>query len=128
VSGGQRPPSRKVELETVTLIPDRESYQPGDVAEVLVQAPFSPAEGLLTVSRSGILYTERFRIEEDTITLRVPIEEQHIPNLHLQVDLVGAAPRTDDQGEVADAPPRPAYASGSSTWRCRRCSAPCRWR
>jgi uncharacterized protein YfaS (alpha-2-macroglobulin family) len=113
VSGGQRPPSRKVELETVPLIPDGESYQPGDVAEILVQAPFSPAEGLLTVSRSGFLYTERFRIEEDTVTLRVPIEEQYIPNLHVQVDLVGAAPRTDDQGEaVAGVPPRPAYASG----------------
>ncbi len=113
VSGGQRPPSRKVELETVTLIPDRESYQPGDVAEILVQSPFSPAEGLLTVSRSGLLYTERFRIEVDTITLQVPIEETQIPNLHVQVDLVGAAPRTDDQGEpVAGVPPRPAYASG----------------
>ncbi|HSR35464.1 MAG TPA: alpha-2-macroglobulin family protein [Anaerolineae bacterium] len=113
VSGGQRPPSRKVELETATLIPDRESYQPGDVAEILVQSPFSPAEGLLTVSRSGILYTEPFEIIEDTVTLQVPIEEAHIPNLHVQVDLVGAAPRTDDQGEpVAGAPPRPAYASG----------------
>ena len=113
VSGGRRPPARKVELETVTLIPDKESYQPGDVAHILVQTPFSPAEGLLTVSRSGFLYTERFRIDEDTITLQVPIEEKHIPNLNVQVDLVGAAPRTDDRGEiVADAPPRPAYASG----------------
>ena len=113
VSGGRRPSSRKVELETVTLIPDQESYQPGDVAQILVQSPFSPTEGLLTVSRSGLLYTERFRIDEDTITLRVPIEEEQIPNLHVQVDLVGAAPRTDNQGEVVpDVPQRPAYASG----------------
>jgi uncharacterized protein YfaS (alpha-2-macroglobulin family) len=113
VSGGRRPPARKVDLEAVTLIPDKESYGAGDVAQILVQAPFSPAEGLLTVSRSGFLYTERFHVDEDTITLRVPIEEKHIPNLHLQVDLVGAAPRTDDRGEViADVPPRPAYASG----------------
>jgi uncharacterized protein YfaS (alpha-2-macroglobulin family) len=113
VSGGQRPPSREVEQETATLIPDRETYQPGDVAQILVQSPFSPAEGLLTVSRSGVLYTERFRIDEDTITLKLPIEEAHIPNLHVQVDLVGAAQRTDDQGEpVTDVPPRPAYATG----------------
>jgi uncharacterized protein YfaS (alpha-2-macroglobulin family) len=113
VSGGQRPPSREVEQEEATLIPDRESYQPGDVAEILVQSPFNPAEGLLTVSRTGLLYTERFRIDEDTVTLKVPIDEAHIPNLHLQVDLVGAAPRTDDQGEpLEDAPDRPAYASG----------------
>jgi uncharacterized protein YfaS (alpha-2-macroglobulin family) len=113
VSGGRRPAARKVELEAVTLIPDKESYQPGDVAQILVQAPFSPAEGLLTVSRSGFLYTERFQIDEETITLQVPIEEKHIPNLQLQVDLIGAAARTDEQGEViADVPPRPAFASG----------------
>jgi uncharacterized protein YfaS (alpha-2-macroglobulin family) len=113
VSGGDRPPSRKVERETVTLIPDKESYIPGDTAQILVQAPFSPAEGLLTVSRSGTLYSERFEMAEESITLEVPIEEAHIPNLHLQVDLVGSAPRLDDQGEeVAGVPPRPAYASG----------------
>jgi uncharacterized protein YfaS (alpha-2-macroglobulin family) len=113
VSGGQLPPSREVEKETVTLIPDQETYQPDDVANILVQAPFSPAEGQLIVSRSGILYTERFQMDEDTITLQVPIEEAYIPNLHVQVDLVGNAPRTDDEGEILpDVPPRPAYASG----------------
>ena len=118
VSGGQQPPARKVEQETVVLIPDKESYQPGDVANILVQAPFSPAEGLLTVSRSGILYTERFQMDETTTTLHVPIEEKHIPNLNVQVDLIGEAPRLDDEGEVlADVPPRPAYAAGQLNLR-----------
>ena len=113
VSGGQQPPARKVEQESVTLIPDKETYQPGDVAQILVQSPFSPAEGLLTVSRSGILYTERFSLAQGSITLEVPIEEKHIPNLNIQVDLVGAALRSDDHGEtIPDAPPRPAFASG----------------
>jgi alpha-2-macroglobulin len=114
VSGGQRPPARNVEQETVTLIPDKESYQPGDVAEILVQAPFSPAEGLLLVSRSGLLYSESFQLSGDGITLRVPIEDAHIPNLNIQVELVGAAPRLSDDGEpLSNVPPRPAYATGS---------------
>jgi len=113
VSGGKWPQSRKVEQEKVTLIPDKQTYQPGDVAEILVQSPFSPAEGLLTVSRSGTLYTTRFHIETGSYTLKIPIEEKHIPNLNIQVDLTGAAQRTGDQGEVLpDVPPRPAYASG----------------
>ena len=113
VSGGQQPPARKVEQETVTLIPDRETYQPGDLAQVLVQSPFSPAEGLMTVTRSGILYIERFRIEDGTITLDIPIQESHIPNLNIQVDLVGAAQRSDDKGEpLPDIDPRPAFATG----------------
>ncbi len=113
VSGGERPPSREVEQESVTLIPDKDNYQPGDVARILVQAPFSPAEGLLTVGRSGILYTQRFSISEFTITLEIPIDAAHIPNLNVQVDVVGSAPRSDDQGEIIPgAAPRPAYASG----------------
>jgi uncharacterized protein YfaS (alpha-2-macroglobulin family) len=113
VSGGQQPPARKVEQETVTLIPDKETYQPGDVAQILVQSPFSPAEGLLTVNRSGILYTQRFHIEKDGITLSIPIEDKYIPNINIEVDLVGSAPRTNDLGEaIPNAPPRPAYATG----------------
>jgi len=113
VSGGQLAPSRDVEQEQVTLIPDKETYQPGDVAQILVQSPFSPAEGLLTVSRSGILYTERFEIQDGSTTLEVEIEAEHIPNIHVQVDVVGAAPRTDDMGETLEGvPPRPAFAVG----------------
>ena len=108
VSGSQQPASNRVEQEAVTLIPDQETYQPGDTAEILVQPPFTPAEGLLTVERNGILYTEQFRIEDDTHVLKIPITEAHIPNLYIQVDLVGSAPRTDD----ATLPPRPAYATG----------------
>jgi hypothetical protein len=113
VSGGELPPSRKVEQEKVTLVPDKETYQPGDTAKILVQSPFVPAEGMLTVSRNGILYTQRFRIEDGSITLSVPIHEEYIPNLNIQVDLTGSAPRTSDQGETLEnVPLRPAFASG----------------
>ena len=51
-----------------------------------------------------------------THTVQVPIRDGHTPNLQVQVDLVGKAPRVDDKGEiVTDLPPRPAYASGNLT-------------
>ncbi|MEN8171614.1 MAG: alpha-2-macroglobulin family protein, partial [Chloroflexota bacterium] len=113
VSGGQLTPSREVEQEQVTLIPDQKTYQPGETAQILIQSPFSPAEGMLTVSRSGILYTKRFTIVEGSHTLQIPIENAHIPNIHIQVDVVGSAPRTDDAGQIVEnIPPRPAYAIG----------------
>jgi alpha-2-macroglobulin len=113
VSGGQRPAVQRVEQEEVSIIPDQESYQPGDVARLLVQSPFSPAEGLVTISRGDILTTERFTIDDGTFTLEIPIEDAHIPNLTVQVDLNGSAPRTDAEGEpLADVAPRPAYATG----------------
>ena len=83
------------------------------MALILVQSPFAPAEGILTLRRSGLLRTERFRMSENSYTLRVPVEEAMTPNVHVQVDLVGAAVRVDDEGkERASLPRRPAYASG----------------
>lgn len=116
VSGGKLPPARKVEQEQVTLIPDKQTYRPGDVARILVQAPFGASEGLLTIDRSGIVSTRRFTIQDTTITLEVPINEKSIPNLNLQVDLNGSAPRTGDQGEaLPGVDPRPAFATGRLT-------------
>ncbi len=113
VSGGQRPPSRNLEQEHLQLIPDGETYAPGDTAEILVQAPFFPAEGLLTLRRDGLVTSERFTMDGPTHTLLVPIGEEHIPNVYVQVDLVGSAVRVDDAGnDLLDLPRRPAYARG----------------
>ena len=113
VSGGQRPPRGNVRREDVQLIPDGEDYAPGDTAQILVQAPFFPAEGLVTLRRDGLVSVERFTMDGPTYTLHVPIEEQYVPNIYVQVDLVGSAVRVDDAGiELSSAPRRPAYARG----------------
>jgi alpha-2-macroglobulin len=113
VAGGKQPPRRGVEQESVELIPDRKEYRAGEAAEVLVQSPFSPAEGVLTLRRSGLVRTERFRMDGPSHTLRIPIEEAFTPNVYAHVSLVGAAARTNDAGEVNDKlPKRPAFAEG----------------
>ena len=114
VAGGKQPPKRDVEQEKAELIPDRKDYQPGDVAEILVQSPFYPADGVLTLRRSGIVKTEHFSMDGPSYTLKIPIMESYLPNIYVQVDLNGAAARTDDAGQVnAKLPKRPAFASGS---------------
>lgn len=113
VSGGSRPPGRDIEREDVLIIPSAEEYAPGDVAELLVQSPFVPATGVMIIARDGIEYTEAFSVTEDTHVLTVPIDDTHIPNVHVQIELVGSAPRLADDGTPAvDAPARPAFAGG----------------
>ncbi len=113
VSGGKLPARRDVAQEEVELIPNQKQYQPGDTAEVLVRTPFAPAEAVLTISRGGTLRSERLRIEGATHTLRIPIEDSQVPNVWVRVDLVGAATRTDDEGQpLVPAATRPAFASG----------------
>ena len=114
VSGGKTPPAREVEEEQVTLIPNAKEYQPGDTAELLVQAPFYPAEGVLSTRRSGIVTSSRFTMTGPTQTVKVPITDGYTPNLFVQVDLVGMSTRVDDEGQPdASLPKRPAYAVGT---------------
>ena len=118
VAGGEQPPARVVEQEQVILIPADDTVEPGKTASILVQAPFFPAEGVMTIRRSGLVRTERFRMEEATTTLDVPILDEHVPDVTVQVDLVGSATRTDDQGEpLAGVPRRVAFATGSLTFQ-----------
>lgn len=118
VAGGTRPSAKNVEQETVTLIPDRSEYQPGDTAGILIQSPFQPAEGLLSYRSAGLVKTERFRMEGSSHTVHIPIEDAYIPNLQVQVDLVGAALRQGADGLPGkDLPQRPAFASGSINLR-----------
>jgi uncharacterized protein YfaS (alpha-2-macroglobulin family) len=114
VSGGFMAPSRDLTQQALILVPDKETYAPGDTARLLVQAPFAEGSGLLTVARSGILYTENFALDGGTATLEIPIEEAHIPNLSIQVDVNGSSPRLDDKGKAVEGvAPQPAYATGS---------------
>ncbi|MEZ5225664.1 MAG: DUF6049 family protein [Acidimicrobiales bacterium] len=114
VSGGTGRPNRTVTQETVTIVPDRETYAPGDTAEILVQAPFSPATGQLVVTRGGVQSTEVFDAPDGSAVLRIPIDERDIPNLTLMIEMVGSAERTADDGSaLPDAPRRPAFATGT---------------
>src|SRR5262249_48817330 len=114
VAGGKQPPQRDLAQEKVELIPSGKEYQPGDTAEILVQSPFFPAEGVMTLRRSGLVTSERFTMNSASHTLKIPIKEEYLPNIHVQVDLVGASSRPDDEGKPdPKLPKRPAFASGA---------------
>ena len=106
-------PSRGVELEDVELVPDVETYAPRDTAEILVVSPFASATGLLTVVHSRIIELRIFEITDHTAILRVPITDDHVPELKLRVDIAATTDRTANDGTIlAGVPPRPAHASG----------------
>ncbi|MBO0722701.1 MAG: hypothetical protein J2P41_17890, partial [Blastocatellia bacterium] len=48
VAGGKQPPQRDLTQERIELIPNKKEYQAGETAEILIQAPFFPTEGVLT--------------------------------------------------------------------------------
>lgn len=106
VSGAELAPDRGVAQDEVTLLPEKQEYQPGETATFAVQAPFWPAEGTLSVRHAGQLETRAFHMDGSSTELRVPITEEMYPNVVVQVDLVG-------QKKPDGKPPKVAYATGS---------------
>ena len=114
VTGGDALPSRRLELQQATVVPDRMEYAVGDSAEIFVGSPFGPAQGLMTVTRNGFVTVETFEIAGSDTVLEVPIRDEDVPNLRVDIELVGVSDRAADDGTVLpDVPPRPAYAAGS---------------
>ncbi len=79
----------------VEMIADKEEYQPGDMAEILIQPPFQPAYGTVITNRSGIVTRTPIEITQAQHVLQVPIEESHVPNLYVSVLLTGQSPNPD---------------------------------
>lgn len=115
VSGAENVPTdRSVREEQAQLIPDKQEYAVGDVAEILVQSPFADAEGVYLLEREGVVKTQRFTIEGASTVLKIPLEDAYVPNIHLDVVLVGRQKRRNAKGEVDDSlPKRPAYAAAT---------------
>ena len=89
--------------DVIELQADREQYQVGDVAEVLVTAPFTAASALVTTERARVLSSDVRTFETNSEVLRIPIEDAHLPNVYLAVVLY--RPPTGDD-------PFPRYAVG----------------
>lgn len=114
VAGGNRDKSQNVEGDEIELIPNKEEYSPNETAEILLNAPFFPAEGVLLLERNGIVKTERFTLEKSSTVLKIPIEEAYLPNVHVEVNLVGAE-TLDFYGDERDkkSPKIPSFATGN---------------
>jgi alpha-2-macroglobulin len=116
VAGGELPAPRDVAQEQVLLIADRQEYAAGQTAVIAVSAPWAPAEGLVTIRRSGIVESRVIHLDGLSTIIEVPIEEAMTPSITVQVDLVGAAPRRGEDGKIdPKLPKRPAFALGSAT-------------
>jgi len=74
----------------LTLRPDRKVYAPGEVAEILVESPFS-GTALVSVERENVLRSFVTHLEGNAPSIRVPIGASDLPNVFVCVALVRGA-------------------------------------
>lgn len=111
VLGGDFTPWRMDQENRMDLVPERDSYAPGEIARVLVKSPWEQATALVTVERAGVL--ERW-VKELTGTMAVveiPIREEYTPNVFVSVVALRGRVDAAEDPELVD-PGRPAYRVG----------------
>jgi len=114
--GADLVPDRGVSAEEVTLVPEKAELAPGETFRLFVQAPFAPAEGVLTVRVGELVHSERITLTGPSTTVSMVVPEAWIPEVAVAVDLVGRQQRAGDDGKLrADLPPRVAWAQGALT-------------
>lgn len=98
------------DLRKLEVVLDKPRYSVGDTARLLIKNPFSRAEALFTLERSGVIEHRRLQLEGPTPTLEIPVDERLRPNAFVGVHLVQAvAPLAPGPAHLE---PEPGYRIG----------------
>ena len=96
----------------IDLVPERDTYKPGETARLMIQSPWEKATALLTVEREGIRSHREFALTSTQQTVTVPITAADIPNLFVSVLLVKGRTPADTQPDDTSDPGKPSFRLG----------------
>jgi uncharacterized protein YfaS (alpha-2-macroglobulin family) len=99
VSGNESIAWRQTDDRRMNLVADKETYQPGDIAEILIASPFDGENyGLVTLERGHIRQQDVLLLTNNSSIYRLPITEEMAPNVYFSVIIIQGA----DQGSKPD--------------------------
>lgn len=100
VSGGEYVAWRQTNQTSTEIITDRQQYEVGDTAEILITSPFNgPTEALITLERDGVLRSERMTLTTNSTVYHLPIEADFAPTIYFSVVLIKGV---DENNPVTD--------------------------
>jgi len=71
------------DVDIITLTADRQSYAPGETAQILVRSPLERGKYLLTLEREGIISQQIIELDGSALIIDIPIEESFIPVVYV---------------------------------------------
>lgn len=82
--------------DRIELIADRDSYQPGDVAEILIPSPYQgEVQALVTVERGKFFQQQVITLRGNSEIYRLPITAEYAPTVYVSVVLVKGIDETN---------------------------------
>ncbi|MEO8035583.1 MAG: alpha-2-macroglobulin family protein, partial [Acidobacteriota bacterium] len=94
----------------IDLVPESQTWKPGDTARIMVKSPWEHATALVTTEREGVRTSKPFTLTSTQQTISVPITEKDIPNVFVSVLLVKG--RTKEGIEDSSDPGKPSFRLG----------------
>ncbi|MBN2716284.1 MAG: Ig-like domain-containing protein [Deltaproteobacteria bacterium] len=101
----------KNESDKVVLIPGKDTYEPNEKATLLIKSPIVPAEGYVSVRKAGVRYQQKINITKAQQSVTIPLTQDEIPSVVVQVDVSGKSGGTKDGKQTKAV----AHASGQIT-------------
>ena len=73
------------DADEIKLTTDKDVYEVGETAQLLMQSPLPKGRYLITVERDGILSEEVREIKEASTVLEFPIKESYVPVMYVAI-------------------------------------------
>ena len=74
--------------DIIELVPDKNKYQVGDTAKILVKSPYDSATALVTVERELVLRKFTKKLHGNADYVKIPIKPIDLPNVYVCVTLL----------------------------------------
>lgn len=71
--------------DRMDVLPEKKTYQPGEIAKFQVRMPFRQATALVAIEREGILETRVVELKGDDPTISVEVKAGWSPNVYVSV-------------------------------------------
>ena len=113
------------EEERIQIVADKKSYQPGDIAHVLIVTGNEPASVLVTTEGNGLYSGQVSKSSGGSIAVDVPIKPEYAPNFYVGAVFIRgnkmyegskslSVPPTAHQMNVQLVPSKPQYQPGEA--------------
>ncbi|MEA2570840.1 MAG: alpha-2-macroglobulin [Acidobacteriota bacterium] len=110
-SGGGYTAWARYDHNRIDLVPERQTYKPGESARIIVKSPWERATALVTTEREGIRTWKQFELTSTQQTISVPITEKDIPNVFVSVLLLKGRTKEPGGNDEGD-PGKPSFRLG----------------